>query len=386
MTSSAIAVPFIETPDSIHGRLLEAVHISGYTMERACTELEWLLEDDRWQKVGKGYERIDDYLETIDLSEFKISIEQRQKLSRRLNALRATQRAAAKALGVTQPTVHRDLELDTNVSKRNSAPAQTLDISNDVDTNVSNPSSIALNGTQVAAAARVKAEKTEKENKKKEEKEEGDRQAAASAVEVIKTDDDCNVRFQDFRDGAETIPDNSVALIFTDPPYDRNSVPMFSDLAKLAGRVLVDGGSLVTFCGQYVLPEVMNSLSSHLRYFWICCCQHTGNFAQMREYGIKVAWKPLLWFVKGTFRRDRETWVTDLIASNKEKFAHDWQQSEIEASYFIETLTLPGEIVLDPFCGGGTTSVAAKKLNRHWLTFDIDPVAVRKTQERLQAV
>jgi hypothetical protein len=43
-----------ETPDTVHGRLLEAVHIAGYTWKRACDELDWILDDNRWQAVGGG--------------------------------------------------------------------------------------------------------------------------------------------------------------------------------------------------------------------------------------------------------------------------------------------------------------------------------------------
>ncbi len=52
----------IETPETIYGRLLESVHISGYTMERACIGLEYLISDGQWKTVGSGFEKIDDFL------------------------------------------------------------------------------------------------------------------------------------------------------------------------------------------------------------------------------------------------------------------------------------------------------------------------------------
>lgn len=207
--------------------------------------------------------------------------------------------------------------------------------------------------------------------------------AKKAAKEVAKTDDN-GIFLADFRNGCKVIPDSSVALIFTDPPYDRKSLPLFAALADLADRVLVDGGSLVTFCGQYVLNDVMDMLSAKLRYFWICCCQHTGATAEMKEYGVKVKWKPMLWFVKGNFRRNREEWVEDLVVSKQEKDQHEWQQSVIEATYFIDRLTVKGEMVLDPFCGGGTTAFSAKQLGRKWATFDTDPKAVATARGRLQ--
>jgi ParB-like chromosome segregation protein Spo0J len=210
-----------------------------------------------------------------------------------------------------------------------------------------------------------------------------DKKAAKSAAKVIAKAPENGVFHQDFRSGTDRIPDSSVALIFTDPPYDRESLPLFASLADVADRVLIDGGSLITFCGQYVANDVIAMLGSQLRYFWMCCCMHTGNTAQMREYGIKVKWKPMLWFVKGQFRRDRATWVDDLIESRQEKGLHAWQQSVIEASYYIERLTTTGEMVVDPFCGSGTTAFAAKQLNRKWATFDVDPQAVATARRRL---
>ena len=39
-------------PLKAYGRLTEGLHIAGYTFERACTNLEWLLEEDRFQRCG----------------------------------------------------------------------------------------------------------------------------------------------------------------------------------------------------------------------------------------------------------------------------------------------------------------------------------------------
>jgi len=49
----------------------------------------------------------------------------------------------------------------------------------------------------------------------------------------------------------------------------------------------------------------------------------------------------------------------------------------------IELTTVPGQIVLDPFCGSGSTLVAAKSASRHYLGFEVDPDAVKVAKERL---
>ncbi|OHB78432.1 MAG: modification methylase [Planctomycetes bacterium RBG_16_55_9] len=49
----------------------------------------------------------------------------------------------------------------------------------------------------------------------------------------------------------------------------------------------------------------------------------------------------------------------------------------------IELTTIPGQLVLDPFCGSGSTLVAAKSADRTYLGFEIDPDAVKVAKERL---
>lgn len=52
----------------------------------------------------------------------------------------------------------------------------------------------------------------------------------------------------------------------------------------------------------------------------------------------------------------------------------------------IELVTLPGQVVLDPFCGSGTTLVAAAELGRRWIGMEIDEGYCRAARERLRAV
>ena len=105
-----------EAPNTVHGRLLEAVHISGYTFERACSELEWLLEEHRWKEVGGGFDDVHAFLATIDLSEFKIVVERRKNLAEKIEAIGASQRATAKLLGVDHSTISRDLSGGANAT------------------------------------------------------------------------------------------------------------------------------------------------------------------------------------------------------------------------------------------------------------------------------
>lgn len=100
-----------EAPSIVYGRLAEAVHVAGYTFERAWHQLEWLLEEHRWQQVGPGYSDINAFLATITLPE-GVTPERRKTVAARIKALQpeASQRKIAGALGVDQKTVSNDLK------------------------------------------------------------------------------------------------------------------------------------------------------------------------------------------------------------------------------------------------------------------------------------
>ncbi len=75
----------------------------------------------------------------------------------------------------------------------------------------------------------------------------------------------------DLKEKCKDIVDDSVDLIFTDPPYDLESLSCYDELGNCAARVLKPGGSLVTIIGGYSLPQVIDVLrKSGLKYNWAC--------------------------------------------------------------------------------------------------------------------
>jgi len=183
----------------------------------------------------------------------------------------------------------------------------------------------------------------------------------------------------DFRVLSSRIPDESVNLIFTDPPYAREYIPLYEDIAKVASRVLVPGGSLLVYAGHYALPEIFKLMCPHLTYWWIICSYQQGPNAFNR--GIYIKWKPILWFVKQPFQALSA--IPDVLKPSLEKEHHDWQQSLKDAEFIIEKLTLPGDTIFDPLCGSGTTGVAAVKLGRRFIGFDSDESALLTAKQRI---
>ena len=171
----------------------------------------------------------------------------------------------------------------------------------------------------------------------------------------------------------ELISDTSIDLIFTDPPYGKEWLSLYADLAKIAARALKIGGSIVTNVGHSIIPEVIsNMVNAGLTYWWPIAVKLSGQFAREHHRGVSIKWKPLLWFVKGN-KKNAVDYLADYIeSSTPEKLMHEWEQSPAEAEHVISRLTVGNQVVFDPMMGSGTTGVAALKLNRKFIGIEID--------------
>ena len=195
----------------------------------------------------------------------------------------------------------------------------------------------------------------------------------------------CALHRADIRDGLPMVMENSVDHIITDPPYPREYLPLYSDLSKLAARVLKPGGSLIVMCGQSYLPEVMSRLCEHMTYHWsMVYLTPGGQSPQLFHKRVNTFWKPVLWYVKGEYTGD---YVGDVLKSppnDNDKRYHEWGQSTGGMCDIVERLTNPGDMILDPFLGGGTTGVAAVIKARRFIGADIEQVNIDNSWERIR--
>jgi len=177
----------------------------------------------------------------------------------------------------------------------------------------------------------------------------------------------------------------SADCIITDPPYPKEYIHIYEDLAKFAKESLRQGGLLIVMTGQSYLPEILSSMAKHIDYLWTAAyLTPGGQSVQVFPRKVNTFWKPLLIFSNGEYRGD---WFGDVCKSkvnDNDKTHHHWGQSESGMADIVERFSYPKETILDPFCGAGTTGVVATQLNRNFIGIDIDKPCIEKSTERLQ--
>jgi len=180
------------------------------------------------------------------------------------------------------------------------------------------------------------------------------------------------------------IEDNSIDLIVTDPPYPKEYLPLYRDLAVFAARVLKPGGSLVAMAGQSYLPEIFELMKvDGLQYNWtISYLTPGGQAPQLWQRKVITFWKPVLWYTKGK----NERWVGDVVKSavnDNDKRFHFWGQSESGMGNLISKVSSVGDIILDPFMGGGTTGLVSLQLHRKFIGIEIEGNSFQNAKERI---
>ena len=81
-----------------------------------------------------------------------------------------------------------------------------------------------------------------------------------------------------------------------------------------------------------------------------------------------------------------DVWTIDHLNSQaREKVGYPTQKPEALLERIIRASSNEGDVVLDPFAGGGATAVVAQRLNRRWIAIDQSRAAVSVTEQRLRA-
>lgn len=178
----------------------------------------------------------------------------------------------------------------------------------------------------------------------------------------------------------KNIPNKSIDLIITDPPYGKKAdkgtngfgsaknrkykggwdskIPekaVFDEMFRVAKNVIIFGGNYFT---QHLPP-------SNCWIFW----DKKGDIAFQNPFAdgeliYTTFTKPVK---KIVFRQ--QGFITD----SKDERYHPTQKPSELVQMLVEQFSNEGDTILDPFLGSGTTAVAAVNTNRHYIGFELDP-------------
>jgi len=170
-----------------------------------------------------------------------------------------------------------------------------------------------------------------------------------------------------------------VDLILTDPPYGIN-------YAKIQGtrqnekrrKEIVGDRKVINFSFLFDRPELKiifgaenswNQIPNHGR--WLCWDKRVNPLADKVIGGdFEIAW---ISKESGYYKMYRvmHGGVINNDAPNKPRY-HPTQKPIRLMAAIIRDFTKPGDIILDPFVGSGTTCIAAEREGRRWIGIEID--------------
>ena len=87
------------------------------------------------------------------------------------------------------------------------------------------------------------------------------------------------------------------------------------------------------------------------------------------------------------FQPDTDTWNSSRVCGTfHERLSHPCQMPEAILDRILRVSSDPGDLVLDPFAGSGTTLAVAKKLDRRYYGIELSPDYAQAIEERLDAI
>jgi modification methylase len=232
------------------------------------------------------------------------------------------------------------------------------------------------------------------------------------------------------------LPDKCVDMIFADPPYNLqlggdlfrpegsrvdavddewdkfDSLAAYDDFTREwlheARRILKDNGTIWVIGSYHNIYRVGALLQD--AEFWILndiVWRKTNPMPNFRGTRFTNAHETLLWCAKGekaryTFNyramkalnddlQMRSDWLLP-VCSGSERMkgedgskAHPTQKPEALLYRILLACTKPGDVVLDPFFGTGTTGAVARRLGRHWIGIEREAAYVKVAEERIQS-
>jgi modification methylase len=232
------------------------------------------------------------------------------------------------------------------------------------------------------------------------------------------------------------LPDKCVDMIFADPPYNLqlggdlfrpeggrvdavddewdkfDSLAAYDDFTRdwlhEARRILKDNGSIWVIGSYHNIYRVGALLQD--AEFWILndiVWRKSNPMPNFRGTRFTNAHETLIWCAKDekaryTFNyramkalnddlQMRSDWVVPIcggaerVKGDDGAKAHPTQKPEALLYRILLACTKPGDVVLDPFFGTGTTGAVARRLKRHWIGIEREPGYVSVARERIDS-
>jgi len=220
----------------------------------------------------------------------------------------------------------------------------------------------------------------------------GEAKSVSEAIQQIKKEQIYNTylntarkdstKWRIYNDSMETIKlDEQFDFIITDPPYPKEYLPLYETLSIRANEWLKPTGLMLVMCGQSYLDEILALMTKHIDYYWMAAYLTPGQPIPLRTRQVNCSWKPILIFGNRDYKGKI---FGDVFSSDRsEKEFHEWQQSVSGMEAIIKQFCLPGQSILDPFCGTGTTGIAALKYNCTFVGIELDPRTAEVARGRL---
>lgn len=224
------------------------------------------------------------------------------------------------------------------------------------------------------------------------------------------------------------LPDHGVHLMVTSPPYNVQKEydadltmeeyrQFLQRVFRETYRVLVTGGRAcvnVANLGRkpyiplhaYVIEDLL-AIGFQMRgeIIWTKGASASsstawGSWMSASNPVLRDIHEYILVFSKGSFSRpaqDRRSTITkdDFLewtksvwsfpATSAHQVGHPAPFPEELPRRLIQLYTFEGDVVLDPFCGSGTTCVAAKASGRHYVGYDVEPGYLELARQRLES-
>jgi len=234
------------------------------------------------------------------------------------------------------------------------------------------------------------------------------RTMAAGSADVVFADPPYNLQLEQ-----ELLRPNNTKVEGVDEAWDRfDSFQAYDEFTRewltAAGHVLKDNGSLWVI-GSYHNIFRIGSLLQDLG-FWILndiIWRKTNPMPNFRGARFTNAHETMIWCAKSKDARPRfnydamkalnedlqmrSDWLLPICSGSERikhdgKKAHPTQKPEALLHRVILASTEPGETILDPFFGTGTTGAVARRLGRHYVGIERDERYVEIARERIRRV